>query len=180
MITELAKRYAEALYSLTESQAQKEKTLSELTALAKTIESDEKIRALFESPLYTVEEKIKSFEGLAKAGFSPVTVDFFKLLAEKGRLGIATQIGPAFQAMIDSASGVSRGEVKSAVALSPDEKKRIEDMVTQITMKKVALTFKEDSSLLGGVIAQVGGWTFDDTVATHLRRISEELKRSTQ
>jgi F-type H+-transporting ATPase subunit delta len=43
--------------------------------------------------------------------------------------------------------------------------------------KKIILTYKEDPTLLGGVVAQVGGWTFDDSIETHLIKMNEELNR---
>ncbi|MGE0634208.1 MAG: ATP synthase F1 subunit delta [Pseudobdellovibrionaceae bacterium] len=178
MITELAKRYAEALFSLVETPALRQKTLDELNGVASAFETDNSVRDLIESPIYSVEEKIQAFDSLRKMDFSKTTLDFLKLLTEKGRLGLITQVGPAFQLLIDEASAMRRGEVKSAVELSADEKKKIEDMITQVTKNKVTLTFKEDPSLLGGIVAQVGGWTFDDTVASHLRRMNEELKRN--
>lgn len=178
MITEIAKRYAVALFEISKETKSETVTLFELQSVANSIEQNPKIRELFESPIFSVEEKIKTFQALSQANFSQKTIDFLKLLAEKGRLGLMTQVAPAFQIMIDKSAGVSRGEIRSASPLSAEEKKKIEETVAQKTKKKVALTFKEDPSLLGGIVAQVDGWTFDDTLETHLRRLNEELKRS--
>jgi F-type H+-transporting ATPase subunit delta len=49
--------------------------------------------------------------------------------------------------------------------------------VAQVTGKKVILEYKEDASLLGGLIAEVGSLTFDDSLETQLRTMNEELKR---
>ena len=57
------------------------------------------------------------------------------------------------------------------------DRKRIEETVSAVTKKKVILNFTVDPKLLGGMTAQVGGWTFDDSLETHLTRLSEDLNR---
>ncbi|MFZ4405339.1 MAG: F0F1 ATP synthase subunit delta, partial [Pseudobdellovibrionaceae bacterium] len=42
--------------------------------------------------------------------------------------------------------------------------------------KKIILTSQKDPSLLGGLVAQVGGWTFDDSLKAHLSKLEEILK----
>jgi F-type H+-transporting ATPase subunit delta len=85
----------------------------------------------------------------------------------------------AFETISDEDHGVTRGNVRSAATLSPESRQQIEDTVTKVTKKKVILNFTEDPKLLGGMVAQVGGWTFDDSLETHLTRMSEDLNRRT-
>jgi F-type H+-transporting ATPase subunit delta len=47
----------------------------------------------------------------------------------------------------------------------------------KILNKKIVLTYTEDPGLLGGMVAQVGGWNFDETIEKHLKRMSDELNR---
>ena len=72
---------------------------------------------------------------------------------------------------------MTRGTVKSAKPLSEDAKKDLESRINKILNKKIILTYKEESTLLGGVVAQVGGWTFDDSIETHLTKLNEDLNR---
>jgi F-type H+-transporting ATPase subunit delta len=67
--------------------------------------------------------------------------------------------------------------VKSAKALSDEGRKDLEGKISKILNKKIILTYKEESTLLGGVVAQVGGWTFDDSIETHLIKLNEEINR---
>jgi F-type H+-transporting ATPase subunit delta len=61
--------------------------------------------------------------------------------------------------------------------LAQESRTKIEDIVTKVTRKKVILSFVEDAKLIGGTVAQVGGWTFDDSLESHLRRLNEDLNR---
>src|SRR4029077_20300117 len=98
----------------------------------------------------------------------------------KNRLGIFSEIVTAFEHITDEAHGVTRGTVRSATVLAPEERKRIETLVGRATKKQVILTYKEDPSLLGGLVAEVGSFTFDDSLHAHLKRINEQLNRSVQ
>jgi F-type H+-transporting ATPase subunit delta len=78
---------------------------------------------------------------------------------------------------MDIEEGVTRGVVRSAQALNDDAKKEIENKINKVLNKKIVLTYEQDPKLLGGVVAQVGGWTFDDSLDTHLKKLNEELNR---
>jgi F-type H+-transporting ATPase subunit delta len=101
------------------------------------------------------------------------------LLAHKNRLNLFFDIVDAFEEISDLDHGVTRGTVKSAKALGPEARNKIEATVNKVTGKKVILNYTEDADLLGGMMAQVGGWTFDDSLETHLTRMSEDLNRRT-
>src|SRR5262249_48841149 len=96
----------------------------------------------------------------------------------KNRLGVFKDIVGAYEQIADEAHGVMRGTVRSATVLAPEERKRIETLVSRATAKQVILTYKEDPSLLGGLVAEVGSYTFDDSLLSHLKRINEQLTRS--
>lgn len=105
--------------------------------------------------------------------------NFVFLLARKQRLGIFNDVVTAYQALADEKHGVVRGTVRSTTVLAPDERKRIEQTVNRVTKKNSILTYKEDPLLLGGLVAEVGSYTFDDSLASHLRRMNEQLTRRT-
>ena len=68
--------------------------------------------------------------------------------------------------------------MRSATVLAPEERKQIETLVSRATKKQVILSYKEDPSLVGGLVAEVGSFTFDDSLISHLKRINEQLTRS--
>jgi len=72
---------------------------------------------------------------------------------------------------------VTRGTVKSASVLPPESRSRIEKRVSEVTGKKVILTYTQDATVIGGLIAEVGGYLFDDTLKSHLQRIKDDLNR---
>jgi len=179
MISEVSKRYAKALYELANSSKTNERVFSELQILGKILVQDDYISDFIQSPLVSPEQKIQALKSALSGKMSEDVVNTLHLLAEKNRLYLLSEIVGAFEIISDHEKGVTRGTVRSAASLNADEKQRIENTVTNVTKKKVILNFEEDKNLLGGMIAQVGGWTFDDSLESHLTSLSEDLKRRT-
>lgn len=177
---ELAKRYAKALFELAVDNRSQEKVFDELRALDEAFMKDEETRDFLVSPMITPAQKEavlkKALEG---KGVSKEVFETVLLLARNERLNVFSDLVHAFESEIDSANGVIRGTVRSASALAPEERQRIEKTVENFLKKKVIMTYKVDPSVIGGLVAQVGSYTFDDSISTHLTRMNEELKRGT-
>ncbi len=177
-LNEVAIRYARALLLESKNTSSEQKVFEELRLLTEKVFSDPAVMGYFNSPVVTTEKKFEMMASSIKdKGLSPITESFVKLLAQKNRCALIPAISQALIELMDHANGVTRGTVKSVTVLSPEERKRIEDIVTQKTKKRVIMNYVEDPSLVGGLVAQVGGWTFDDSLTSHLRRMNEDLKR---
>lgn len=177
-ISEAAHRYAKAIYELAQEAHEEEKTLEELRKVEQLFNSEQEIKDFIHTPLIREWEKKAALEvSLKERGLSLLVYHAILLLAEKDRLVLLPEIVTAYQERRDLDKGITRGLVKSAVPLSEDEKKSIQTTINNKTNKNVILSFEIDPSIIGGLIASVGGLTFNDSLDTHLRRINEELKR---
>lgn len=179
MISEVSKRYAKALFEVAQENKSGDKVVSELKALKSVLSSDDFISGFVESPIVTPDHKISALKSALSGKVSADVINLLQLLAEKNRLNLFSEIIEAYEGIADSATGITRGTVRSASPLNADEKQRIEDTVKKVTKKQVILNFVEDKTLLGGMVAQVGGWTFDDSLDSHLTSLSEDLNRRT-
>jgi F-type H+-transporting ATPase subunit delta len=176
-VSEVSKRYARALYELAKANQTSELVFSELRLLKALFDADPVINQFVNSPLVGPEQKLAAVKATFSGKTSSEITSTLQLLAEKNRLGIFSNLVASFEEISDADHGVTRGTVRSASALSPESRKKIEDTVTKVTGKKVILNFTEDKTLLGGMVAQVGGMTFDDSLDSHLTRMSEDLNR---
>ncbi|NBO97721.1 MAG: ATP synthase F1 subunit delta [Actinobacteria bacterium] len=66
-------------------------------------------------------------------------------------------------------------EVRSAVALSDDQTKRLAEALSKSTGRKLNLKVVVDPSVLGGLVATVGDEVIDDTVRTRLEQIKTRI-----
>lgn len=178
--SQVGARYASALYQLATELNQQDVIFTQVRTISEALDLDPAIQSFLSSPLVRPAEKEKTFAAAFKSvQISDLVKNFVFLLARKQRLGIFNDVVTAYQALADEKHGVVRGTVRSTTVLAPDERKRIEQTVNRVTKKNSILTYKEDPLLLGGLVAEVGSYTFDDSLASHLRRMNEQLTRRT-
>jgi len=70
---------------------------------------------------------------------------------------------------------IVRAELRSAVALTPEEVKAIETELGAVTGMNVAVEAVVDPDLIGGVLAKVGSTVYDGTVKSQLNRLRKQL-----
>lgn len=177
-VSEISKRYAKALLAVTKQKGIHAKAITELQAISSVVVADANIKAYFENPMVSSDQKSAAIKAaVAGKGISEEVTNALTLLAEKNRIQILDQVVHAFQELLDVEEGVTRGVVRSAQPLSAEAKSAIEQKINKVINRKIVLTYEQDPKLLGGIVAQVGGWTFDDSIDTHLKKLNEELNR---
>lgn len=180
-IAEVARRYSKALLSLTKQNGHHLRALEELRAIHEIIHKDEAIQDYFQNPLISPDQKLKVVKvAFGQKGLLEEVFNVLVLLAERHRLPVLDDVITSFQEEIDKEEGITRGVVRAARPLSGEAQQALEARISSTLKKKIVLTFKEDPSILGGVIADVGGWTFDDSLENHLRKLNEDLNRSAE
>lgn len=177
MTSEVARRYARAFYELSKAAKNLDLVFSEFRTLREVFAADPTISEYFASPIVATDQKRNVIQAALSGKMTSEVFSALMLLAEKNRLDVFSEIVEAFEAISDEDHGVTRGTVCSATTLNLESRQKIEETVSKVTNKKVILNFTEDPKLMGGMVAQVGGWTFDDSLETHLTRMSEELNR---
>ncbi len=177
MISEVAQRYARALYDLAHEHKNVERVFGEVKALSQALQQEPSLLEFLNSALVPVEDKILSMKRGFENKLSAEVLNFCYVLSEKSRWALFAEISEALQKLNDDLHKITRGQVRSAAPLSAAQQKAIEETVRKTLGKQVLLSFSEDANLLGGTVAQVGGWTFDDSIESHLTRLNETLRK---
>jgi F-type H+-transporting ATPase subunit delta len=176
MITgSIARRYARALFGLAEEKGVVEPWLDALTALEKAVADSTELRDALGNPVYPKDERRAVAGELARAlRLDEEPRNLVLLLADRGRLESLLGVVDHFRALADQKAGRVRARVVSAVPLGEAAAKEIAQKLAQAAKAEVILDRAVDPSILGGVIAQVGSFTYDGSVRAQL----EELRRS--
>lgn len=178
-VSQLANRYAKSIFEVAAETKTHEKTLAELRALAETLNKEPEVLEFLGSPVVKSEERERVLEAALKNGGASEQIhQLLLLLARNNRFAAFPEIVEAYQGLVDDENGVVRGIVRSAANLGPAERQTILDTVEKVVKKKVIMTYKIDPAVIGGLVAQVGSYTFDDSLDSHLTRMNEELKRA--
>jgi len=113
---------------------------------------------------------------LSLEGKLTITVkNFLSLLAEMNREALIIECAKQFISICDAHYDVARGLLVTATEIDAEQIEIMQAIVTAKIGKKVIFEHKHDPTILGGVIAHVGGWTFDDSLRMHLNKISQKL-----
>lgn len=172
---DISKRYAKALFAVSKESNSHAQTLAQLIAIATAMGSPEAIK-FFQDPQVDNTKKTDSVvRAMEKVGVSESVKNFVKLVMNRKRAEGIVEIAKAYEELMDEDAGVTKGEVYSAKSLSAEVVSSLETKISNILKKKIVLKFKEDPKVIGGVVAKVGGWTFDDSLDLHLNKLKEQL-----
>jgi F-type H+-transporting ATPase subunit delta len=169
-----AKRYAEAAYLLAREHGNEDAWSAGLAAMA-ALFGDERAKPLFESTLVPPNQKIALVERVF-AGVDPLVLNLARLLVRRRRTSLGPQIGEAFQELIDQAKGISHATVTSAVPLSTDDRRTVEQKLREITGGEVILDTQVDESILGGLVVRIGDRLIDGSTRSRLIALKQRLE----
>lgn len=172
-------QYAKALFDLADSLETKTKFLKELRMISEALGNND-IAVFFASKDLGAKEKTEILDKvLSQLKVSQEVVNTVKLLSDRSKVSYLDQITLAYEVLNDEANGLMRGVVKSSHLLNPEQRSAIESKIQSVLNKKVILTYQQDPKVIGGLKAQVGSYTFDDTFETHLKKLKDQMNRST-
>ncbi|AMV73964.1 ATP synthase F1 subunit delta [Desulfuromonas carbonis] len=177
-VSAISRRYAKAMVRLASEQNQIERFGEELGQFNALLAREDRLRLILESPSFPMDRKTAILEDLLASLQPTATVkNFLGLLLEKDRLQYLALITGDYRALADELSGIVRARVTAAASLSAEQRQAIGKSLQQQTGKQVELTVAVDSSLLGGLQAEIGGRLFDGSLRTQLNRIEDTLKK---
>jgi F-type H+-transporting ATPase subunit delta len=178
-IKALAKTYAQALCDVANEKNILDKVCSEIEGLATAVDNDEQLSQFFYSPVVSLDVKREMLKTMMeKSSFDEVSKNFVYVLCDRERLVVLSEIVPVLNTVKDSIKGVLTGTVEHASDMDSSQEAEITQLIEKITSSKVDISFKKNPELVAGMIAQVGGWTIDDTISSHLNRLNDHLNRS--
>ena len=97
------------------------------------------------------------------------------LLLDKGRIASLPDIARAHRGLVDEHAGRIRATVTSARPLDPVLETRLKTALEKQSGKTVILEKREDPSIVGGLITQLGDIIYDGSVRTQLLEMREQL-----
>jgi len=165
--TRVAKRYARALIELAEK-SQLEQWGAELERLARIVDSPELLPRLA-SPELSLTERQEAMAKIAeRLELSFPLRSLAVVIARHGRIDEVSAIAEAYRDLVDEMLGRARATVTFAVEPSAEETARVVAGLEAIANKKIIPTIKVDKELLGGVVAELGGKTYDGSLSARV------------
>ena len=116
MISQVASRYAEALFQLAEEENQLSQVYSEIEDLNKVILDNKDLYDVLRSPFIGKDEKLDIADKLFTDKLSKNTRNFLMVLIENTRTTELDSIVKSYKQMLDEKNNVAEGKVITAIA----------------------------------------------------------------
>ena len=174
----LARRYARAIVSIGTANGNLDKLGADLRSLAKAMHDSAELVTALTNPAIRRADRRRVIDGLLKrVGAEPYTKNLVYLLLDGERMASLAAISREVDAMIEAKAGRMLAEVTSARPLDAAQLTQITAALEKLSGKQVAVTKREDASLLGGVVAKLGDTVYDGSLRTQLRTLRDELTK---
>jgi F-type H+-transporting ATPase subunit delta len=177
MMASMAGRYAAALFDLAKEERQVPRVEADLKSFQAMLDESADLRRLIRSPVIAADDQGKALDAiLARAGVSPLTVNFFKLIARNRRLFAVADMMRDFRALLARERGEVSADVASAHPLTPEQLTALKDALRVQIGKDVQVNTRVDPALLGGLLVKVGSKMIDSSLRTKLDNLKVAMK----
>lgn len=176
----VARRYAKALFSLAAKQGKEAPAVygREVADIAKLVGELPMLAKVFKTPAFSKAEKVAAVQKVSASIKPSKPVEaFLGILAENDRLALLPDIAAAYSVMLDQTLGVMRGKLTTAVKLAAKRQSAIKSKLEAQTGKKLELDYAVDSSILGGLVLQIGDKVLDASLKAQLSMMQEQITR---
>lgn len=119
----------------------------------------------------------KSFPDFFATNQKPIS-NFLNLIILEKRLNILPQISVRYQSLLTAERQLKEVTVTSAFPLNQGRRQTLTEALTKYLNSKLAVTFQEDASLIGGVIVRSGNWVMDNSIRGRLQDLKTALQNS--
>jgi F-type H+-transporting ATPase subunit delta len=168
-----AKRYAQAVFEIAKESNELDQWLQDLQRVG-LLSQDAEFVSYMQSPKTSFDIKSKLLSNQVKE-LNPLVMNLMLLLTSKGKFGLISAIRVEYENLLNDYRGIEKAEVITAVPLEEIEKKSLVSSLEALSGKKIILSVKVDSSIIGGIVIKVGGKLIDGSTSSRLSALKGEL-----
>ncbi len=175
-----AARYARAFADVVfDAKLNQDEVEQQLDDFAATLAGSKDLKELLLNPSIPVRKRVSILDAVnARVGCGPKVRNFLAVLISHERLAALGEIMQEYRLEMNKRSSISDAEVVTARPLEEQERAQLEGKVAELAGNRVNATFREDKSLIGGVIVRIGSTIYDGSVRGRLQRLKERLVSS--
>ncbi len=178
VVSDVAGRYASALFSLAQDNRQTDSVAQALAKLDALIAESPDLERLVRSPVFSAADQLKGLDAiLDREDIGGIAANFVRLVTVKRRLFFIRGMIAAYRKLYDASRGVTRAEVTTAMAISDANLAALKDQLKAASGgREVDLDVKVDPSIIGGLTVKLGSRMIDGSLRTKLNAIRLAMK----
>lgn len=172
-----ASRYARALLDVALAEADPKQVDEQLSGVVGVLTGHSGLWSVLTNPAIPSPKKRAILEALLpKLELNPVVSKLILLLAHRDRLVLLPDLVEAYRSRLLDHLKVVRARVTTAVPLSHEAARTLQQNLGTLTGRTVEMTSAVDAGLIGGVVAQIGSTVYDGSVKRQLERLRDKLE----
>lgn len=141
-----------------------------------TFAASKELREVLENPSLKLESKLKVLDAIApRIGMAKQMRNFIAVLMQNDRTRSLDSIVAEYRKEINLRLGIGEVEITSVRELTAEEKSKVEARAASLAGVRVQASYKQDPSLLGGVVLRIGDTVYDGSVRGSLEGLREKL-----
>ena len=176
----VSKTYGEALFDLALEDGTLTTIIEEVNIVKEAIAENPDLLKLLSHPKINKEEKLSVIENIFKGRVSDSLVGFLVIIVQKDRYDDLDGIFEYFIAKVREYKNIGVASVTSAVELTEEQKKQVEQKLLQTTKyTQFELSFYVDKNLIGGLVIRIGDRVVDSSIRTKLQMLAKDLRNAT-
>jgi len=170
----IARRYAEASFSIALKQNTLERTLDDIQGIA-TLFSKHTLAYLLREPKVPALRKDKVLREFLGPRVLPTSLNLALLIVQRNLVDLMPNIARELRLMILNYKNQAEAEVTTATTMDEQQLELVKQALERRTGKTILLSTKVDSTILGGVVARVGDQMIDGSVQQRLQALKRQL-----
>ena len=174
----VADKYSSAMFELAQEQNKLELMEAQLGYVASVMVDQPELRSFLENPIVTEDAKIKLISKIFDSSIDKVALHFIYVMIKRGRYRYIASAIEAFIKKSRAARGILEATVTVAEPITADVEASVQAKLREATGKDVILSVRQDPSIMGGIVIQVGDKRIDGSVARRLEELEKSLLRT--
>jgi len=174
----VAARYAKSIIDLAQEQKALEAVNNDMAVFLRTLKANAQLTAVLSNPIISHQKKLGILTSLFEGKVNKITLEFFKLMINKGRGNVLYATAHEFVNQYDILKHITQATVVSATPLSEANQAKLLAEVKAAVGGEVVLETKVNPSLIGGFVLTVGDRQVDTSIASNLKKLKKNFAQS--
>ena len=172
----VSKVYGDALFELALEGDKLDSVWDEVRVLSQTLSDNPDFLPTLKHPDMSMEKKQELLREVFGSRLSDDVMGLLDVMVRKNRIGDLGKVLEYFDDRAKERQKIGVVEVRTPVALSEAEQKKVEARVLEVTdFASLEMNYTVDESLLGGMVIRIGDQVLDNSIRSKLEAMSRQL-----
>ena len=178
MSHQVTKRYARALYELSNESKQVQSVRKDLAEIRDLIDASQELADFLHNPVIPRADQDKIIARIFGKRFTDLTYQFLFFLNAKNRLSCLRSVCLVFEQMFLENAGVLPITIASSVELNAEQTRDIAEHMKAKLGKEIDARTSVDPGLIGGIRISQGNTVFDYSFNAQLERFRKNILKA--